>query len=242
MHVTRAVLFVYRELDVQLGVGGWRRRRFHHLATDIEVADALHSFRGFPALVESLTDGVATVEYEIVHVDRALHSLTQDTPARFWPSAADTRPELDRFAPAGEYDSVFVFWPQHDSSSDSRVPCDAWGLALAATAASNCATYAAITNAPTAAWQGEARGEVWLHEWLHGVCGGYAQQGHAMPAHDADGAELHGYVRSPSAGWTDYYRDLMNGNVIENGTRAGIPTSAWQTSYAIVNPARRGVA
>ena len=73
----------------------------------------------------------------------------------------------------------------------------------------------------------EARGEVWLHEWLHGVCAHFAQRGHVMPERDADGGELHGYVRSPTAGWTDYYRDLMSGKVLEGGKRLGIPGDAW---------------
>jgi hypothetical protein len=81
----------------------------------------------------------------------------------------------------------------------------------------NDATYAAIANAPSSAWRNEARGEVWLHEWLHGVCAHFAQRGHVMPERDADGGELHGYVRSPTAGWTEYYRDLMNGNVLGRG-------------------------
>ena len=236
MHVTRALLLVYRELDVKLHIGGWRRRRFHHIATDGEIADALYSFRGFPQLVAELSDGAASVEYKIIHVPGALQSLSMETPSRYWPSPADTRPEIARFAHFGAYDSLFVFWPQHDFSAGRSVPSDAWGLALPATEAANGATYAAIANAPSAAWQGEARGEVWLHEWLHGVCGGYAQQGHAMPARDADGAELHGYQRSPTAGWTQYYRDLMTANVHENGARVGIPASAWRTSYAWRNP------
>jgi len=48
-----------------------------------------------------------------------------------------------------------------------------------------------------------------------------------MPKRDADGGELHGYVRSSTAGWTDYYRDLMRGNVSEQGKRLGIPADAW---------------
>jgi hypothetical protein len=48
-----------------------------------------------------------------------------------------------------------------------------------------------------------------------------------MPERDADGGELHGYVRSPTAGWTDYYRDLMSRNVLEGGKRLGIPGDAW---------------
>ncbi len=91
----------------------------------------------------------------------------------------------------------------------------------------NGATYAAIANAPSSAWTNEARGEVWLHEWLHGVCAHFAQRGHIMPERDADGGELHGYVRSSTAGWTDYYRDLMSGNVLEDGRRFGIPADAW---------------
>ena len=241
MHVTRALLLVYRELDVKLYLGGWRRRRFHHVVSEEEIADAIDSYEGFPPLVSQLSGGVASVEHEIVHVPRVLTSLSRETPTRYWPAPADTRPEIDQFAPPGEYDSVFVFWPQHDFARRQSVPSDAWGLALPATAGSNGATYAAIANAPTAAWRGEACGEVWLHEWLHGVCGGYAQQGYLMPARDADGAELHGYRRSPTVGWTDYYRDLMTANVTENGTRVGIPSTAWRTSYAWRNPTRHTV-
>jgi hypothetical protein len=134
---------------------------------------------------------------------------------------------LDEFAPSGKYDSIFAFWPQRDLKNGTAVPCDAWGLAMGASKWTNDATYAAIANAPSSAWRNEARGEVWLHEWLHGVCAHFAQRGHVMPERDADGGELHGYVRSPTAGWTEYYRDLMNGNVLEEGKRFGIPSNAW---------------
>ena len=52
-------------------------------------------------------------------------------------------------------------------------------------------------------------------------------RGEGASLFDADGGELHGYVRSPTAGWTDYYRDLMGGNVLEGGKRLGIPGDAW---------------
>ena len=50
-----------------------------------------------------------------------------------------------------------------------------------------------------------------------------------MPTPDVDGAEIHGYVRSQKGGWTDYYRDLMTGKVLENGKLVGIPRDAWRT-------------
>lgn len=244
MKFWKTLLFVYRELDVCLPVKrdsvepkryrGFTDRhlpksgvRFHHVASEREIGDALDSFAGFPHLVSDLTKGAASIEDEIIQLDHVLSSLKQESSSRFWPSPDDVRTDLDEFAPAGKYDSIFVFWPQRNLKNGTSVPCDAWGLAIGASEWTNRATFAAIANAPSAAWTNEARGEVWLHEWLHGVCAHFTHHGHVMPERDADGGELHGYVRSPTAGWTDYYRDLMNGNVLENGKRFGIPSEAW---------------
>jgi hypothetical protein len=238
MKFWRSLLLVYRELNVLLPAdkGSVEPRRlpsdkaqthFHHIAAERELADAIDSFRGFPRLVRELSNGAAGIEYEIVKSDHALTSLTRESSSRFWPSPDDIRSDLDKFAPPGKYDSIFVFWPQRDLKNETGVPCDAWGLAIGAGTWTNGATYAAIANAPSSAWTNEARGEVWLHEWLHGVCAHFALRGHIMPKRDADGGELHGYVRSPTAGWTDYYRDLMSGNVREGGKRLGIPDAAW---------------
>ena len=59
----------------------------------------------------------------------------------------------------------------------------------------------------------------------------FARQGHPMPSGDADGGDRHGYTRSPATGWTGFYRDLMNGNVIEDGRAKGIPRSAWSRAF-----------
>jgi hypothetical protein len=236
--IWKTLLLVYRELDVRLPVerGFVEARKlcssdapthFHHVATERELADAIDSFRGFPQLARELTNAAAVIEYEIGRSDHALTSLTRESSSRFWPSPDDIRSDLDELAPFGKYDSIFVFWPQRDLKNGTAVPCDAWGLAMGASESTNGATYAAIANAPSSAWTNEARGEVWLHEWLHGVCAHFAQRGHVMPERDADGGELHGYVRSPTAGWTDYYRDLMSGDVLERGKRLGIPGDAW---------------
>jgi hypothetical protein len=59
------------------------------------------------------------------------------------------------------------------------------------------------------------------------VCAFFADQGYPMPVGDADGGGRHGYKQSPVWGWSDYYHDLMIGNVLENGRRLGIPLKAW---------------
>ncbi len=219
MSVWRSLLIIYPELDAHI-----RRKRFHHIASKSEIADATRSFKAFPKLVGRLTDGAVRIEARIVTSDEPLKTLSENDRNCFWPSPDDTRRELEK---AGSLNSIFVFWPQHNFATNVSVPGGAWGLGMGASDRTNGATYAAVANAPSTAWRREAPGEVWLHEWLHGVCRHFATRGHPMPAKDADGAELHGYVRSPTEGWTSYYRDLMSGNVREGDREVGIPANAW---------------
>ncbi len=146
----------------------------------------------------------------------------------FWPAPNDTRAELDRFAPRGSFDSIFVLWPQTNFATGRAIPSGGWGFGMGATNETNGATYATVANTRREIWQLPRIGEVWLHEWLHGVCHHFRRRGYAMPDGDADGADRHGYVHSPTNGWSDYYRDLMNGRVLEDGEPKGIATIAWE--------------
>lgn len=225
--VWRSLLLIYADIDVRLCRRSQRSQRFSYVLSNQEVEDAVRSFQRFPILVQELTSGRAGIDYEIIHVQRCLTSLTPIRKESFWPSPNDTREELDRFASAGSFDSIFVLWPQHSLTDGASIPSDAWGLGMAASSWSNEATYATATNAESARWEIPVVGEVWLHEWLHGVCAYFRGRGYPMPAGDADGGARHGYIQSAVSGWTDYYRDLMTGNVIEEGKVIGIPRDAW---------------
>jgi hypothetical protein len=217
-----AILILYRRIEFLAG-----SQVFLHTLSDVEIGDAVASFRQFPLMVKELTHSSVDIESEIVPAERSLTTLTEMGPGQYWPSPDDTRLELDTFAPAGRYDSVFILWPQSDFTTGRSIPSGGWGLAIAADAWSNWATYATVANARRATWQVPKFGEVWLHEWLHGVCAFFANLGYPMPAGDADGGGRHGYKQSPESGWTDYYRDLMTANVLEDGRRVGIPLAAW---------------
>ena len=221
----KTLLILYPRIDFR--PDSWSHA-FVHTLSDAEIDDAVGSFKQFPILVKELTDGLVQIESEIVSAERSLTSLTKIGPDEYWPSPDDTRIELDTLAPAGRYDSVFVLWPQSDLVTARSIPSAGWGLAIAATDWSNWATYATVANARSATWQVPMIGEVWVHEWLHGVCSFFADLGYPMPAGDADGGGRHGYKQSPDSGWTEYYRDLMAGNVLENGRRIGIPLEAWR--------------
>lgn len=224
MTVWKALLIVYRRIDVRM-----RRKRFVSELTDQEIVDALASFRALPALARELSNGEAEVTLEIKMVEEPLATVTAEDGRTYWPSPDDTRRELDALAPAGSYDSIFVYWPQNNDRTGAEVPCRGWGLGRGPSDWTNEATYAVVGNAPSWAWNIPVVGEVWLHEWLHGVCQIFEAEGVTMPEYDADGGGSHGYEQSPTTGWTEFYRDLMTGNVVENGKAMGITASAWRS-------------
>lgn len=227
MKIWKAILLIYERIEVSYP-GRWRlQKRFSHTLPEREIADAIMSFEHFPALVADLTAQRATINHEVVRVKASLDSLTCRAKGMFWPSPNDTRDELDHLAPSGKYDSIFVFWPQSDLVRKRSIRSGGWGIGMGASQWSNDATYAAVGNAPSFAWRIPKIGEVWLHEWLHGVCAYFHSQGHVMPSGDADGGSRHGYVQSETTGWTDYYRDLMNGAVLDNGRLTGIQSDGW---------------
>jgi hypothetical protein len=219
----KALLVVYRRIDVREPVA------FAHVLSDAELAAGVESFEEFPALAARLSGGEVAVEAVRAEARRPLDSLTPTGAGAAWPSPSDTRAELDELAPPGSYDSLFVFWPQRDLASSRQVPTGGWGLAIRATDWSNGATYATVANADPRAWTGPNRAEIWLHEWLHGVCDHYARRGFDMPDGDADGGERAGYRQTPATGWCDYYGDLMTGRVSAGGRRLGITPQAWRT-------------
>jgi len=227
MSTWRSLLLIYLAIRVRVPVPTGRHLLFEHSISERELRDATESFRQFPSLVDELTMGKARIESNVRIVDRQLISLTETGKGMYWPSPDDTRQEIDTIAPAGRFDSIFIFWPQQNLIDRSYVPCAGWGLGMAASAWSRGATYATVGNAESWAWSVPVVGEVWLHEWLHGVCAYFASLGHIMPDGDADGGARHGYIRSPISGWTDYYRDLMRCNVLESGILTGIPLDAW---------------
>jgi hypothetical protein len=225
--IWNSLLLIYDTIDVRLRDRS-RSQHFVHVLSDKEVQDGIRSFRRFPFLVEELTSGRASVRYEIHRVERPLTSLTHINEEMRWPSPTDTREEIDLFAAPGTCDSIFILWPQQNLRDETSIRTAGWGLGMAASVWSNGATYATVGNTEAWCWQIPIEGEVWLHEWLHGVCAHFAGLGYVMPDGDADGGARHGYIQSPVSGWTDYYRDLMTGNVLDTGRATGIPLDAWR--------------
>jgi hypothetical protein len=227
--VWKALLLVYRNTDVSYVEHDGQTK--HHVTsmTDAEMQKALWSFREFPPVSHRFSEGEAVILYDIVFIDKPVTSLTYMGEAGYWLSPSDSRIELDTYATRGKYDSVIVHWKQCDFTTNRCVPSAGWGWGLQPTDWANGATYATVANAPNWMWELPTIGEVWLHEWLHGVCDHYTDKGFVMPTHCADGGSWHGYEWSSTAGWGHYYHDLMTGRVNEGSTHYGLTASTWRT-------------
>jgi hypothetical protein len=226
IHIEWHVLcIIFDSIDVVYLDSGGRQRHFKYSLKREELDTALRSFRQFPALAKECSCGLANIDHRLAYADRPLTSLTSMGASGYWPSPADTAPELERFAPG--YDSVFIFWPQNDAIRHRKIPTAGWGLAIGPGYIPGGGTYCSIANASLESWEVPRIGEVWLHEWLHGVCDFFESKGFPMPEHNADGGGSHGYIQSPVTGWCGYYRDLMTGQVEDHGRKTGITPAAW---------------
>lgn len=230
--IWRALLLVYTHTSVEFADENGDIQSLVTTMPEWERARAVDSFRQAASLVHDYSDGHAILLYDVVYIERPLDSLTSLGAAGYWASPEDTRNEIDHFAPPGAYDSILVHWMQCDTETGRCVPSYGWGWGMGPSSWSNDATYATVSSAPEYAWDTPVIGEPWLHEWLHGVCYYYAGRGYPMPLGDADGAESHGYERSVDTGWSEYYRDLMTGNVWEPtiNNYAGITSAAWKSA------------
>ena len=227
--VWRALLLVYRQVDVDYTDDSGRQHHFSNQLSDEEIQAAVWSFRQYPSLADKHSKGEVLIQSDIVYPTRAINSVTKMGKDAWWMSPNDTRTEINEHAPQGTYDSILALAPLSNHAKSENVPTGGWGLAIGPSDWSNGASYCTVGNAPVEMWNEPDVGEVWLHEWLHGACAHFAKAGFVMPKGDADAGGSHGYEHSSVYGWGKFYQDLMTGQVLDEGRRTGITKEAWQS-------------
>ncbi len=224
----KMLVLIYRNIDTDYVEDGVQK----HLTASMPEADITNmrnSFLNIPHrnVVYGYSDNLAEVEAHVVIVDRPLTNL-EPISTGFWPSPSVTKPELDLYAPKGKYDSVIVFWQASHPTTGQSLPIYGWGLGYWPGDYANGMTYATVFNLSWY-WPGDpCRGEVFLHEWLHGVTGYYMWLGYPFPVEDLHGAEEAGYTTNANGCWETWLRDYMRGRVLENSQYKGLVPATWQ--------------
>lgn len=227
----RILMIIFRETDTDyMGLDG----QWHHMTVSLEDSniDAMLTSLNGPVAdaVREWSDGAVQWDIDVRYAPRPITYMSgPDSDHKQWVDPASIQDVIDGFSPDGVYDQIMVYWPGDTPSA--AIPTRGWGLALYYNA-SRPWGYLAVEQGPTEWWNPVApdlMSQVWIHEWLHVASSFYAYQGYPMPAQDADGAALHGYVQGQGGlpGWGRYYADLMQGKVLEGGQHVGITRDAW---------------
>ena len=217
------LLLIYPCTDVTYFQSG-SQQTFRGCMSDDLKETIISAFKNFAEnLVKDGSGGMVSSTYDIVEIPHPVTRITSLGGDRYWLSPQDIEEDLKMYAPKGKYDSVHVVW--YNGPIDSYFGLG--GIFIN----EGTSTFSSLIAGQEWWWtgMGEALGEPFLHEWLHGVCRFYENLGCPMPEKDADGAEEHGYTKSSTEGWMRYYRDLMQGKVWEQklSKYTGITKEAW---------------
>ncbi len=226
----KMLVIVYPQIDVDyVDIGGIPK----HLTATMPANDQaamIQAFLNLPhrGVVYDYSGQTAELEAHIVISERPLTSISEVGGAySYWPGPEDTMPEIDQYAPAGTYDSVVIFWQASDPVTGQSIPSGGWGWG--GWVGPYSMTYATVFNLSWVWPSGACQGEVFLHEWLHGVTQFYDWLGFVFPYEDLHGAEEAGYPQDANGCWETWLRDYMRGFVYENGQRTALIPETWQS-------------
>jgi sulfur transfer complex TusBCD TusB component (DsrH family) len=226
----KMLVIVYPNIDVDyVDINGVQK----HLKASMPQADQnamIQDFRNQPhrGIVYSYSDHTAELEANIVISSRTLTHVSEvnGVAYSYWPSPDDTLPEIQQYAPAGTYDSILIMWQASDPNTGQSIPSGGWGWG--GWMGPYNMTYATVFNLSRVWPTDPCKGEVFLHEWLHGVTGFYASHGFPFSVEDLHGAEEAGYTQNVDGCWLPWLQDYMRGLVIENGKRTALVPETWQ--------------
>ncbi|MEP7157854.1 MAG: hypothetical protein ABI797_00360 [Chloroflexota bacterium] len=219
----KAVVLVYPSTNVTFKRADGTE---YHMNTQMgsEMHDlVLNTLHRFPRAVANWSDGLVKMDLDIVEVPHAITSLDK-LGAGYWVGPSSIEQDLDRYAPDGRYDSIFVVWKARDQHE--FVPVGGWGLSLPPGAWANGAGYSSIITPSDMWWWTDsvAPEEVFVHEWMHEVL--YWQEQHGRLNLDLHAGESYGY-QSTNGTWKRWLSDVMQGKVRDGNHFTGVDRDMW---------------
>lgn len=219
----KGVVLVYQETDVTYtrsnGTDYHMTSRMSNEMHDL----LLNTLQRFGRSVESWSGGLATMDLDIVEVPHPVTELDR-LGDNYWLGPRSVRDDLNRYAPQGSYDSIFVVWKARDENE--RIPIGGWGLTLPPGSWANGAGYSSIITPSDMWWWTDSLNpeEVFVHEWMHQVL--YWQEQHSRLLLDLHDGANYGY-ESVNGTWKRWLSDLMQGTVRDGNQYTGVDREMW---------------
>ncbi len=219
------LVLVYRSTDVTYTWEG-KTSRLRTSMTSTDVQQAVSTVKRTPATVYNWSGNLANMRMTVVYPNHPVKrvSLHANPDLGLWLSPADIAADLDTYAPAGRYDSIFVIW-RRDNDAGQIIPDKGWGWTTADRTHTNGAYYSVVTLLPNhRGWPGTYPEEVWVHEWLHQAEAFYRSKGYSVPGlHDTS---IYGYTAF-NGSWRKWYEAYMRGRIWSGSAFTGITPTAW---------------
>jgi hypothetical protein len=219
----KGVVLIYSETDVTYTRENGTE---YHMTSKMgaEMHDlVLNTVNRFSRSVKTWSGGAVAMDLDIVEVPHAVTAL--DTfGSGYWLGPRSVRDDLNRYAPAGAYDSIFVVWKARDAVE--RIPIGGWGLTLPPGSWANGAGYSSIIAPSEMWWWTDSLNpeEVFVHEWMHQVL--YWQEQQSRLTLDLHGGANYGY-EAVNGTWKRWLSDIMQGNVRDGGHYTGVTREMW---------------
>ncbi len=178
----------------------------------------------FERSVGTWSNDLVHLNLDIVEVPHPITALDSLSGGIYWVGPDSIKADMNRYAPVGSYDSIFVVWQARDAHE--IIPVGGWGLTLPPGSWANGAGFSSVI-APSDMWwwtNAVAPGEVFVHEWLHQVV-------YWNEAHDRLDLNLHagpdyGY-QSENGSWRRWLSDVMTGNIWDTDHYTGVSRDMW---------------
>jgi hypothetical protein len=221
----KAILLIYRETDVTFTRSDGSTYRLRARMSDSMYDLSRSVVNKFVNSASGWSDSYAGVNMTVVDVPVPLTRL--DTlGSGYWVGPKSVRPEMDQYAPAGKYDSIFVLWQNKDSAGVS-VPVGGWGLTLPPGSWANGAGYSSIYTPKEAWWwtNDQYPQEVFVHEWMHQVLFFHENAGRLKL--DLHSEAKYGYTKVDGS-YKAWLSDVMRGRVKDGSTLLGVNYKTWR--------------
>lgn len=223
----KAIVLVYRDTDVTFTRSDGSTYRLRAHMTDKMYNLSREVIDKFVNSSANWSGGFTGIDLTVVNVPRTLDRIEPLSGGKYWVAPKSVKPDMDKYAPAGSYDSVFVLWEAKDSAG-VRVPTGGWGLTVAPGAWANGAGFSSI-HTPAEYWWWDVKypQEVFVHEWMHQVLFFHENGGRLKLDLHATGQYGYGSVDGSYRAWLS---DVMRGLVEDGGKLLGVNYEIWRAA------------
>lgn len=220
----KGLVLIYRETDVTFTQANGSTYRLKATMSNTMYDLVKKTMGQAKRSVGTWSDGFAAMDLTFVDAPNPITSLAP-LGSGYWVGPQSVKAELDRYAPTGTYDSVFVIWEPRDAAG-VKIPVGGWGLTLPNGTWSNGSGFSSIITPGQLWWwtNNPVPEEMFIHEWMHQVIYFHSKAGRMQL--DLHAASKYGYVEVNGT-WKQWLSDVMRGRVNDNGNLLGVSRDIW---------------